>query len=86
MHAFKQTNVDKKALGLQYSTYHCYTCCKISVLVVLIIEEYDLISSRPSVEACIHLFFFSVFFITPLHKNACNSFVVHPIELYLVPS
>ena len=40
-HAFKQTAIDKKALGLQYSTYHCYTRRKISVLVVLIIEEYD---------------------------------------------
>ena len=40
-HAFKQTVVDKKALGLQYSTYHCYTCCKILVPAVLIIEEYD---------------------------------------------
>ena len=40
-HAFKQTDIDKKALGLQYSTHHCYTRCKISVLVVLVIEEYD---------------------------------------------
>ena len=41
MHAFTQTTVDKKALELQYSTYHCYTRLKILVLVVLIIEEYD---------------------------------------------
>ena len=34
MHAFKQNAVDQKALGLQYSTYHCYTRHKISVLVV----------------------------------------------------
>ena len=41
MHAFKQTAIDKKTLKLQYSTYHCYTRRKISVVVVLIIEEYD---------------------------------------------
>ena len=38
---FKQTGLDKKVLGLQYSTYHCYTRHKILVLVVLIIEDYD---------------------------------------------
>ena len=82
MHIFKQTAVDQKALELQYSIYHCYTCRKISVLMVLIIEEYDLIAfvqNRQSVEASIHSSFFSVFFTTTQHKNDCN---INPIKLY----
>ena len=38
---YKQTAMAVKALELQYSTYHCYNCRKISVLMVLIVEVYD---------------------------------------------
>ena len=52
---------------------------------VLFIEAYDEITfaqNHPRIETSIHISFFSVFFITPLYKNVCNSFVVHPIKLY----
>ena len=52
---------------------------------VLFIEVYDeipLAQNRPSIETSIQVSFFFVFFITPLYKNAHNSFAVHPIELY----
>ena len=87
MHTFKPTTVAQKVLELQYSTYYCYTCHKISILVVLIIEIYDLIpfaQNRSSIKASIHLSLFCAFFITPLHKNACNSFITYPIKLYQV--
>jgi len=38
VHTFKQTAVAQKALELQYSTWYCHTPCKISFLVVLIME------------------------------------------------
>ena len=44
------------------------------------IEAYDEIpfaQNCPSIETSIHLSFFSVYFITPLHKNTCNSIIVN---------
>ena len=87
MHTCKLTTIDQKALELLITAiltvkfHYCYTCYKISVLVVLIIEAYDEIpfaQNHPSIETSIRLFFFSVFLITPLHKNACT-FFVYPI-------
>ena len=82
---FKLIAIAQQALELQQSTYHCYTRRKILVLMVLFIEAYHEIpfaQNRPSIEASIHISFFSVFFITPLYKNVHNSFIVHFIELY----
>ena len=39
---------------------------------VLFIEAYNKIQNRSSIETSIHISFFSVFFITPLYKNARN--------------
>ena len=42
---------------------------------VLFIEAYNeipFVQNRPSIETSIHISFFSVFFITPLYKNARN--------------
>ena len=60
---FKQTTVAQKVLELQYSIYNIIlttviaTCHKILVLVVQIIEMYNLIpfaKNHPSIEAFIH--------------------------------
>ena len=56
---------------------------------VQFIEAYDEITFAQnciSIETSICISFFPVFFITPLHKNARNSFVIHPIEQYQAPS
>ena len=52
------------------------------VLFIQVYDEIPFAQSCPSIETYIHIAFFFVFFITPQHKNARNSSIVHPIELY----
>ena len=68
-----------KALVLQCSTYYCFTHHKILVLVVLLREVCNYIfftQNCPSIKASVLFPFLSVVFITHLHKNIFNSFVI----------